>query len=523
MALVLAVAASAPAQFSPDKAQSLPGRIDELTAAHWQAQGIAPAALSDDTEFLRRLTLDLIGRIPSRSEAQSFVTDSSPDKRPKAVRRLMEGSEFPLHFAAVLEGIIQGRRSGERDFAAYLRRKVEENAPWDGIFRQVVVGPWDDEKGADGFIRRRLNSLDDLTNDAARAFFGVNVSCAKCHDHPLVEDWKQAHYYGMQSFFARTYDDKKRKVIGEKDSGEVQFVDTAGNRHTAEVMFLSGTIVDTDARKLDPRLVDRFNAAKKKDQYAPPPQSLREELVNVALAEKKFLSRAIVNRLWAYMLGRGLVYPVDQMHSANPPSLPGVLELLADALVAGQYDLRLVVEAIANSRVYQLSSRTSGGERPGEEHFAVAQVRPLSPEQYAVSILLATGDERFDQVDSAERQRKLREELEGQAGRLAGKLDPPADDFQSSVSEALFMSNNAEVQKLTESSGQNLVARLAGRAPGEPAALVEAAFWTVLGRAPEPDESEQLLRWLAERPDRTRACRDLVWSLFTSAEFRFNH
>src|SRR5205814_4088625 len=134
------------------------------------------------------------------------------------------------------------------DFVAYLRGAAVRHTPWDQIFRDVVLGPWDakDRKGADRFLVKRANSLDDLTTDAARVFFGVNVSCAKCHDHPLVPDWTQDHYYGMASFFVRTYEAGKVQAknkanidLMEKPTSDVMFVTTKGERRTAKMMFLS--------------------------------------------------------------------------------------------------------------------------------------------------------------------------------------------------------------------------------------------------------------------------------------------
>src|SRR5262249_40281193 len=161
------------------------------------------AAAVADAAFLRRITLDLAGRIPSYREAVAFAEDPSPDKRIRAMRRLLESPEYPLQLGRVLDEIIQGKLAGESQFLDYLRASVAERKPWDRIFREILLGPWDtpERKRADRFLTKRLNNLDDLTNDTARVFFGVNVSCAKCHDHPLVADWTQDHYYGMTSFF----------------------------------------------------------------------------------------------------------------------------------------------------------------------------------------------------------------------------------------------------------------------------------------------------------------------------------
>jgi len=503
--LLLAVVFPAPLSVATNElrfaaAPVLVAKIDELVEQHWREDNVKPASLCDDVAFLRRVTLDIAGRVPTPSEAMAFASERSPDKRARAIRRLVEGPEYALHLGRVLDELIQERHAGDLEFLEYLRSSVAEHKSWDRIFREIVVGPWDtkERKRADRFLQKRLQSLDDLTNDTARVFFGVNVSCAKCHDHPLVADWKQDHYYGMASFFNRTQG-KRGGELQEKPDGDVQFVTVKGERKSAKVMFLSGRVVEGDVKP-----------------------GRREQLVRVALEDKQFFSRAIVNRLWAYLLGRGLVQPVDQMHSANPPAIAGLLEWLADDLAANHYDLDRTIAGILSSRAYQLSSVSAGDDRGGD-HFAAARLRPLTPQQYALSMVLATGDGRFDQT-TAEARKKAYRDLDNQAGALTrlGLFDPRTDRFQSSATEALFLSNHAEAQRLVAKSGTNLVTRLA--AMKDDREVVESAVWTVLSRPPDVEESTLLARWVAERgPDRAKACGQLVWALLTSAEFRFNH
>jgi hypothetical protein len=211
------------------------------------------------------------------------------------------------------------------------------------------------------------------------------------------------------------------------------------------------------------------------------------------------------------------------MHSQNLPTIPGLLEWLAEDWASHGYNLNRLITAIVLSRPYQLAStHDSAGEIPGPEHFAIAALRPLSPQQYAMSVLIATGEEvpqGLERKSAAEWSRKVEE----QARSLAAPLDVRSDNFQSSVGEALFMSNNAEIQALAMPQGQNLAARLA--AMQDPAKLVETALWTVHSRPADADELEHLVQWTNERGEsrRAEACGGLVWALLTSAEFRFNH
>ena len=529
--LLLAVSAqtqSADALDRLDGMMHVAGRIDRFAQQHWHAVGVKPARIAQDATFLRRVTLDLAGRIPTAAEARSFAADSSPEKRQRVIRALVASPAYPLHMGNVFDGIIQAKHSGDPEFVVYLRRSFQEHKPWDVLFREILVGPWDSDnrKPASQFLAKRLRSLDTMTRDTTRVFFGVDIMCAKCHDHPLVDDWTQDNYYGMASFFNRTYEFGKRNsgIIAEKANGNVNFVTVDGERRSASVMFLSNQVVEDPPvpEQQDnpvPEQQDNKEKKRQKDTYVPPPFSRREQLVEVALQERNFFSKAIVNHLWAYLLGRGLAHPTDQMHSENPPSIPGLLEWLAEDLAQNGYDLERMTAAIVSSRLYQRSSQWEGdGQRPGEADFALALLRPLTRRQLAFSLLLATGNEPDDQM--GEERRYL--EIERNQAPLIEYLDARTDNFQSSTTESLFMSNSPVIQKLVRADCDNLAARLVQI--DQTAQLVETAVWTVLSRPPDSQELSALVRFVNENQlDRQRACSQLIWALVTSGEFRFNH
>jgi hypothetical protein len=469
--------------------------IDRLLAEHWRTVGIKPAATADDATQLRRVTLDLIGRVPTARERDAFAADTAPAKYPALVGRLVRGPEFAWYFATVLDEVIQGRQAGSEPFVNYLRAALRDNKGWDAIFREVLIGPWDTDarKPAAGFLDRRVKDLDALTVDTTRAFFGVDISCARCHNHPLVKDWKRDHYYGMAAFLVRTTGGKG--AVTEKADGEAKFAGKDGKETVAPMMFLTGRAVGGPANP--------------KEKF-----SRREALVRTALEERVFLSRAVVNRVWEHFFGRGLVDPVDQMHSGNPASVPALLDRLAADFAAGGYDVPGLVTAVALSRAYRLDSRWAGEPVPDPGHLAVARVRPLSPRQFARSLVLALDDRPFDPTP------ERLAALDRQAAELLPALDPRTADFQSSAREALFVSNAPAVRKLV--SGSGLVTRLAK--VDDDRALATAAVRAVLARPATAAELGELESWLKRHEgDRTAASEDLVWSLAASAEFRFNH
>ena len=509
--------------------------IDACVAGRLAADGIAPAAVVDDARFLRRVTLDLAGRIPTAAETREFLALDAPDKRTQLVDRLLASADFAFHQRNEIDLLLLARIERDDEWRAYLLDAVRENRGWDRLFREVLLPERErpGDKGAAAFLRERVRELDDLTSDTAALFFGVNVSCAKCHDHPLVEDWKQQHYFGMASFFKRTYR-TKQGLLAERFDGRLKFNTTSGEEHDAQFMFLTGVSIEEPAAERSDeerkQIETAIKKAEKEDNAEAPPLpefSPRTELVRLAIEdrERDFLARNMVNRTWARLMGRGLVHPLDQVHSANPPSHPELLAWLARDFAANGYDLKRLIRGIVLSEAYARDSRWSGaGEPPPPELFAVGVARPLTPRQFALSLQVATSDpEQLPGLEKPDDWPQRREALENQTQDLASRFEIPDENFQVSVDEALLFSNNERIQNdALRDSGDRLVGRL--KSMTDDAALVAAAFEAVLSRRPEADEQAGFAAYLAERSDRRgEGIQQVVWALLTSPEFRFDH
>ena len=385
--------------------RSLEEVIDHYIDAKLQAAGVAAVGQAEDTTLVRRLMLDLVGRIPVAVEAKAYSTNTEADKRAKLVDRLMASPTFARHQADQFDTLLMdGTKLSMRE---YLLTAFRENRPWDRMFRDMIVGEAGDEKqtGSIQFLKARATDIDKLTNEVSVVFFAhsVNVSCAKCHDHPLVADWTQNHFYGMKSFFNRLYDNGG--FMGEKDYGLVSYNTKEGAPRDARLMFLTGEEVTEPAatepndkeKKEEKQLLEDL---KKNKQPPPAPKfSRRGLIVDVALKPdadgKSFFSRAIVNHLWNRYFGRGLVAPVDQMHSGNSPSHPELLDWLARDFAAHGYDVRRLTRGILMSRAYSRSSVWNSNEKPLAELFAVATPRPLSPLQYGTTLRLGEHEPRL--------------------------------------------------------------------------------------------------------------------------------
>lgn len=511
--------------------------VDHYIDARLAQENIAAAGPADDANFIRRVTLDLAGRVPTSSEVESYLHATDPDKRAQLVDRLVASPDFAFQQRNEFDlWLMAGMRvrGGATDWNEWLLKAMQEHRSWPQLFREVMLAREGDaeQKGALTFLKSRATNVDDLTNDTSKLFFGVSINCAKCHDHPLVADWTQDHYYGLTSFFSRTYMTRKNFLAEREDGGEVKFRTTAGVEKKGQLMFLTGAVITEPA---DERTDDEKKAAQerqKADQQRetppdPPAYSRRAKLVEVVLETEAggFFPRSFVNRIWARLMGTGLVTPLDQMHSENPPSHPELMAWLARDVQASGYDLKRLMRGIVLSRAYGRTSRWEApGARPSERLFAVAGVRPLTPMQLALSLAVATSNPaEISERAASEDWAKRRRELEGQAQGFAPQLEIPGENFQVGVGEALLFSNGAAIEKEFLRDGDD---RLVGalRKISDPSHRIHTAFVALASRPPSVEEVEAVSAYLAQREDRSvSALQQALWAIVTSGEFRFNY
>lgn len=524
----LATAADLPAADLP-----IQTAIDQQIDAAIKAAGVTPAPQADDATLIRRLTLDLVGRIPTLGEVEEFVRSTDPKKRAELIDRLLASPAFARHQGEQFYAMFQAdnNRRGGGALRDYFVSALAENRSWNQIYRELML-PDESEpamKGASEFLRLRAADTDRLTNDVSVAFFGVNVSCAQCHNHPLVPDWTQDHFYGMKAFLARTYD--ADGMLAERGFGIVKYKPNKGPEKTAEMMFLTGTVVDDptardltkEEQRKEKESIDRARRDKK-----PPPRpefSAREKLVEVSLqqANADFFSRSIVNRMWHRFFGSGLVNPLDQMHSENPPTHPELLAWLARDTAEHGYDLKRLIRGIVLSKAYSRSSRYPSEAAPDDRLFAVANLKPLTPTQLATSLKIAATDPKtFEDRKPADFEKTI-EQMENASRGFASLIAQPTENFQIGVGEALLFSNGDRVSRdfLTDGNG-TLLARVKDMKSTADAVtlLVRVAY----GRTPTAAEEKALIAYVEKRSDRrVEAYRQVLWALVTSPEFRFNY
>lgn len=338
-------------------------RIDELLE---QTRFGPSAELVDDTTFLRRVTLDLVGRIPTVEEVRQFLANESPDKRREVVDQLVASPDFARHLSIVFDLILMERRGGAHvksdEFRQYLEESFSGGKSYREIVREILAADGSAEKNraAAAFYLERDLTPDLLTRDVGRVFFGIDVQCAQCHNHPNIDDYHQEDYYGLQAFVLRASlhqpDKKQPALIAEKAEGEAAFQSVFTDRAS-----MTGPRLPGGAELMEVALKpdERYEVAPAKDVRHLPKYSRLQQLAETAFSHPtEQFNRNLANRLWGHMFGRGLVHPPDLHHSGNPPSHPELLSLLSAAIPAVDYDVQTIIREIALSRVYQLADRT---------------------------------------------------------------------------------------------------------------------------------------------------------------------
>ena len=526
-------------------------RID--TAVGFGDTEFESAAADDagDAAFARRLYLDLAGTIPTADQARGFLADESPNKRAKLVDELLASPQHARRMQYVFDTMLMERRPYKHikvdDWREYLRRSFADNKPWNQIATEILTSDGADEKTrpAARFLLDREMKTDDMTRDLGRIFLGRDMQCAQCHDHPEVDDYRQRHYHGLAAFLNRSYlytDPKSKKVsIGEKAEGLVKFTSVFTNE-TAET---SPRVLDLPPVEDPPKAQEPYIVKPKKNVRSVPVYSRRLQLAAAITDPSNIAFRQnIANRLWALMMGRGIVEPVDIWHADNPPSNPALIELLAEALLENNYDMRVLLRELALSKSYQRSSQyKDGGEQPSSDRFAAALLRPLTPEQLAWSMMQATGlvDQTMDDLkakhmkadpengpeqveDPIWREKALHDALKNHVDTFIsyfGVVGIQTSQFDASANQALFLRNGALIQTWLAPSGKRLTARLNNL---EAPQFVDEFYFSVFSRPPYDDETKRMMQFLEQnKGNRDAAINQLVWAALSSAEFRFNH
>ena len=507
--------------------------IDRHLATTWQKANVKPAAPADDAEFLRRVYLDVAGRIPGATEARQFLDDKRPDKRNRLVEQLLSSPHYANHFTNVWRALllpevatsIQARIQLPA-FRSWLRKHLDQNTAYDALVRELITAPMgtagmgkgfglgDDTPSPDAFFLAKDLMPENLAAAVSRVFLGVKLECAQCHDHPFAT-WKRDQFWSFAAFFAGV----KRQgqgdvVIASREDPAKREIAIPNTSRMARARFLDGK---------EPAWKDGGNTREILGEWITKP-------------DNPYFARAAVNRMWAYFFGTGLIDPVDEIAGGDhPATCPELLDALAKAFVESKFDLKFLVRAITSSRAYQLTSHGGAGGQEDVKLFARMAVRGLTAEQLFDSVAKAVGfrDNNANAppgVVFAGGPGNGREEF---LARFATTGDKPTEK-QTSILQALTLMNSKLVADATSVDRSETLAGVVDAPFLDSAGKVEVLYLAALARRPTAAEADRVTKFVGEhthtaKDDAERkklyaeALADVFWTLLNSGEFVLNH
>lgn len=493
-------------------AQPQQNYVDRLVDQKLQRIKAVPAPLCADADFLRRVSLDLTGLLPSPAAARAFLQDPRPsaEKRKALLEQLLQSPEFDDHWTYKFADLLQVNSKylgpkGVQAFRGWIHDSIAQNKPYDRMVRELLTASGDSYENPAANYQRIIRESSTATENVTQLFLGVRFSCNKCHDHPF-ERWTQAQYYQLGAYFAQ---------VGFKPGpagDEVVF-----DRRDGEVMHPKSGLA------VAPAFPVSFGAA-------PAAPTRREALAEwLTSPQNPFFAKSMANRIWSYLLGRGIIDPVDDIRNSNPPVNAALLDALTDDFVKSGFDLRHLIRTIASSRVYQASISTNRWNEDDRINFSHQSARRLTAEQLLDAISIATGSQqKYPGSPAGTRAQQLPDTKVAAAGGFLDLFGRPARESpcecertsEVSLSQALNLMNGATISNaIIDPNG-----RLATLVPNTPddAKLVEEIYLATLTRFPTKGESATAIKHIKTAKDRMEGAQDLMWALLNSPAFLFN-
>lgn len=472
--------------------------------------GVPPADLCDDSTFLRRVSLDLIGALPTEAEARAFLADKRPDKRAKLVDALLQRPEYADYWAMRWSDLLRVDRdtitpAGALAMTRWLRRQFADNRPYNEMVRAILTARGNTGDEGPGSIYKALTTPEEMSRSFSQLFLGVRIQCAQCHHHPS-EKWGQEDYFALAGFFTGI----GRKTVS---GGQLSLIAQKGTD-----LPHPRTKKPVPARALGAAPADFTTVADRRAVLAK----------WLTAADNPFFARALANRLWSHYFGRGLVEPLDDMRATNPATNEPLLDALANHLREVKYDLKAFTRTLLTSRLYQLGARAPGAPID-EQNFSHAMPRAIPAEVLLDSICQATGvPEKFNGWPKGYRAVQVWDNrMPSYFFRIFGRpvrasVCECERSNEPSIAQALHLMNSEEVMsKVRHRDGVARRLALTGKPPRD---VIESLYLATLTRPPTPKEEAVMLRFFAESEgDRQAAVEDILWALLNTRSFVYNH
>ena len=496
---------------SDDPATELAAVIDRRISEGWQRDQIEPAPQADDPEFLRRTYLNIVGRIPSVNEVLEFLDNPSPDRRRELVDQLLDSPGYLSNMTHLWRDAILPEASNStpafqqfgavNQFDVWLRERLDRESRFDQLAREIISGTIEgrSEGSTLAFVQLKEGRPENLAASTARAFLGVRLECAQCHNHPFAS-WKREDFWKLAAFYGGIEADQFGNITSPLGgSGKIRIPDTE-TEVIATVLLSSEPLTSSKGT---------------------PRASLADWVTS---KDNPYFARAVVNRVWSHFFGIGIVDPIDDFDARNPPSHPELLDEMAQAFVVQNFDLKFLVRAITRSKAYQLTSRRTHTSQKNPQMFSRMIVKGLTSDQLFDSLLWATGGNE-QQVNS----RGVDFGEGGQRARfreLFGQQVGSPGEVQTSILQSLLLMNGSFVDQATSPQASMTLSALIEAPFFSNAERLELLYMAALARPPRPEEATELLKYIEEKsPDRDwkQSLGDVYWALLNSSEFLLNH
>jgi len=494
-------------------ALALAAHIDKLIGTRLKADKIEVSPRCDDAEFLRRAYLDLTGQIPTVEQATTFLDNKDADKRRKLIDDLLSSAHFGRHQSDIWEALMVQRGSDLRAVSfdpliKWLEKSFNDNKPWDKAVHELITASGDqDANPAILFTVGQSNmnrfAIDKMNDTVAKVFLGIQLQCAQCHNHPFT-DWKQSEYWGMAAFFMKVSTQAPRN--GKQADIKPTVEERPNARQGKNALPESAKIVPAKfLQGAEPKIAEK--------------ESAREVLARwVCSADNPFFAKAMVNRTWSELFGRGFVTPVDDMHDGNPASHPVLLADLAQQFAANGFDVKYLFRAICNSEAYQRSSKPTGNNGSAASTlFARMNMKVLTPEQLYDSFTVVMGPPA----------REDRGGLRAAVGR--GIIATPRGAFvaffglEDGADPTEFQTGIPQVLRLMNSNLSNSQTPLGRLVQSEKVEKnVEQLYLATVNRRPSDKELESRTAYVKKAGTAKEGYADLLWALVNCSEFQLN-
>lgn len=489
--------------------------IDRLAFAKLQQLRLPPSEVCTDSQFIRRVSLDVTGKLPTADRVKAFLADERPNKRALLIDELLDSMDYVHHWTLKWSDLLGCNRrfvgvKGAYIFHQWIMNQIAQNVPLDQFVRTILSAQGGNYFNPPAGFYRRVRTPEDHAESVGQLFLGIRIQCARCHNHPF-EEWLQDDYYGLAAFFARIKYKDGKEVVHLYNKEEVVYQDRKGE------------MVHPRTRKPVPPtpLGGSAIADANEDRLAVLAQW-------ITARDNPFFARMLVNRYWYHLFGRGIVEPVDDFRASNPPSHPELLNALTKDFVENGFDAKHLLRTILNSQLYQLSANPNEFNKGDVKYFSHVQPRLLTAEQLMDAVVQITGvPEKFPgvplgttaaELPDGEYQHPFLKAFGRPLKSIACECEREAD---SNLEQALRLIGGDFVNKRI-TSDQGYITRLIA-AGADSNTICDEIYLAALSRRPNDSERSILAEQLAQASDQRRVLEDILWTVLNLDEFLFRH